>query len=65
MKGETTMYSDVQMDRLVNVLANIVSGGDGTWQEKRDAVVSAVSSRDGQANLEEFLSWFGGSIEVD
>lgn len=58
------MYSDVQMDKLANVLGQIIDGGEGSWHERRDAVIRAMRERDATVNLEEFIGWFDG-MEIE
>lgn len=41
----------------LDTLREIVNG-EGTWQDKRDAIWSECSDDDDRSNLEEFAGWF-------
>ena len=48
--------SPMQIETLVELIGALVAG-NGTWKEKRDAVLTKCSDMD-KTNLDEFCSWF-------
>jgi hypothetical protein len=55
--------SEEAMDTLLEAIRAVVSA-NGPWAEKASALAAhAKADSSSEANLEEFLSWYGGAVE--
>lgn len=50
--------SDQQIEKLIELIENLVNEEGSSWKEKRDRILKCASDRD-QTSLKEFSTWFG------